>query len=235
MLSQCAAGAAGDGDGVRDGYKRAFDLCVVGIAGVLLAPLWLLLAVVIPLAIWLEDRGPVFYLQQRVGLAGQSFNMIKFRSMAPCREGDESLKMSPERLTKVGKLLRLLHLDELPQIVNVLRGDMSLVGPRAEWLPRYALIRAELPEFEQRLRVKPGIAGLAQARGNYWSSPREKLRYDNLYIESLSPWLDLKLIFLCIKVAIGRGFGSQALTGVNAPDRGSRGDFIERASGPTGQ
>ena len=231
--SQRAAGKA-DRAGVQDGYKRAFDLCVVGVAGILLAPFWLLLAIVIPLAIWLEDRGPVFYLQERVGLAGRPFDMIKFRSMAPCREGDKSLKMSPERLTKVGKLLRLLHLDELPQVVNILRGDMSLVGPRAEWLPRYTLICAELPEFEQRLRVQPGIAGLAQARGHYWSSPREKLRYDNLYIENLSPWLDLKLIFLCIKVAIGRGFSSRALTGVNAPDRRSGGDFIERASRPTG-
>ena len=221
MLAQ---GAAGDHDGcagVQDGYKRAFDLCVLGIAGVLLAPIWLLLVIVIPLAIWLEDRGAVFYLQERVGLHGRLFHMIKFRSMVPCREGDKDLKMSPERLTKVGKLLRLLHLDELPQVVNVLRGDMSLVGPRAEWQPRHELICAQLPEFEQRLRVKPGIAGLAQARGHYWSSPREKLRYDNLYIESLSPWLDLKLIVLCIKVAVGRTFTSRALTGVDAPDMGS--------------
>ena len=207
---------------VQDGYKRTFDLCVVVVVGVVFAPLWLFLAIVIPLAIWLEDRGPVFFKQPRIGLGGEVFYMIKFRSMVPeeppradkAGRAGKALEIALERLTSVGKLLRLFHLDELPQIFNVLRGEMSLVGPRAEWVPRHEAICVDLPEFRQRLRVKPGIAGLAQARGNYWSSPREKLRYDNLYIESLGPWLDIKLIFLCIYAAIKRAFTSRAQTGI---------------------
>lgn len=201
----------------RDGYKRVFDLCVLGVAGVLLAPLWLLIAIVIPAAIWLEDGGPIFFKQERVGLGGRVFNMLKFRSMAPSVDGDRTVETALEHLTKVGKLLRPLHLDELPQVINVVRGEMSLVGPRAEWLPQHVRICRQFPEFRQRLRVKPGIAGLAQARGHYWSSPREKLRYDNLYIASLGPWLDVKLIFLCIYAAIRRAFDAHRPGGVDDP------------------
>ena len=203
---------------IRDGYKRTFDLCVLGIVGIILAPLWLFLAIVIPMAIWLEDRGPIFFKQRRIGLRGEEFDMIKFRSMMPEPAADITLEIALDRLTTVGKLLRLFHLDELPQVLNVLRGEMSLVGPRAEWALRHDAISAELPEFDQRLRVKPGIAGLAQARGHYWSSPREKLRYDNLYIGSLGPWLDIKLIFLCIYAAIKRAFTSRAKTGISRMD-----------------
>ena len=201
----------------RDGYKRTFDLCVLGIIGILFAPLWLFLAIVIPVAIWIEDRGPVFFSQRRIGLAGQEFYMIKFRSMVPERAKDPMLRMELNRLTTVGKVLRLFHLDELPQVVNILRGEMSVVVPRAEWALRHEAISAQLPEFSQRLRVKPGIAGLAQARGHYWSSPREKLRYDNLYIDSLGPWLDVKLIFLCLYAVVKRAFTTRTQTGVGDP------------------
>ena len=216
---------------VRDGYKRTFDLCAVSLAGVVFAPLWLFLAVVIPLAIWLEDRGPVFFKQPRIGLGGEVFYMIKFRSMVPgepprANKAGMELEIALERLTLVGKLLRLFHLDELPQVFNILRGEMSLVGPRAEWVLRHEAICVGLPEFRQRLRVKPGIAGLAQARGNYWSSPREKLRYDNLYIESLGPWLDIKLIFLCIYAATKRAFTSRAQTGIG--QNGSKPPYAAR-------
>ena len=211
-----ASDANGHAD-IQDGYKRTFDLCVLGIVGILFAPLWLFLAVVIPIAIRLEDRGPVFFKQRRIGLGGQEFYMIKFRSMVPERTKESMLRMEVDRLTTVGKLLRLFHLDELPQVINILRGDMSLVGPRAEWALRHEAISAQLPEFSRRLRVKPGIAGLAQARGHYWSSPREKLRYDNLYIDSLGPWLDIKLIFLCIYAVIRRAFTTRAQTGVGDP------------------
>ena len=211
------AGDANSRTVVRDGYKRTFDLCILGIVGILFAPLWLLLAIVIPVAIWLDDRGPVFFKQRRIGLGGQEFCMLKFRSMVPQQAGDPTLRMTLDRLTTVGKLLRLFHLDEIPQVINILRGEMSLVGPRAEWTLRHEAISAQLPEFSQRLRVKPGIAGLAQARGHYWSSPREKLRYDNLYIDSLGPWLDIKLIFLCVYAVIKRAFTTRTQTGVGDP------------------
>ena len=231
---------------VRDGYKRTFDLCVVSLVGVVFAPLWLFLAVVIPLAIWLEDRGPVFFKQPRIGFGGKVFYMVKFRSMVPRTQAEADaagieLEIALDRLTSVGKLLRLFHLDELPQVFNILRGEMSLVGPRAEWVLRHEAICIELPEFGQRLRVKPGIAGLAQARGNYWSLPREKLRYDNLYIDSLSPWLDIKLIFLCIYAAIKRAFTSRALTGIgqngSKPSSAARGimGVMKPASDTRGQ
>ena len=189
---------------VHDGYKRTFDLCVLGIVAVLLAPLWLLLAIVIPVAIWLNDGRPIFFTQERVGLGDRDFRIIKFRSMQMPSSADRTPTTALAHVTAVGRLLRPLHLDELPQVVNILRGEMSLVGPRAEWRPRHDLICKQLPEFAQRLRVRPGIAGLAQARGHYWSSPREKLRYDNLYIDGLGPWLDIKLIFLCFYAVIRR-------------------------------
>ena len=202
-------------DGVRDGagaevarrarYKRPFDLLVIGLAAILLLPLWATLLLIIPLAIWLEDRGPVFYRQQRAGMHEQPFFILKYRTM---RQGAGNHLVTPGdvRLTVVGRLLRKFYLDELPQIVNVVGGDMSLVGPRPEWWLRHLEICKEVPGFKSRLRVRPGIAGLAQIRGTYWSSAKEKLRYDNLYIETFSPWLDLKLLGLAVVTAARRWF-----------------------------
>ena len=165
-----------------------------------------------PVAIWLNDGRPIFFTQERVGLGDRDFRIIKFRSMQMPSSADRTPTTALSHVTAVGRLLRPLHLDELPQVVNILRGEMSLVGPRAEWRPRHDLICKQLPEFAQRLRVRPGIAGLAQARGHYWSIPREKLRYDNLYIDSLGPWLDIKLIFLCFYAAIRRARSPTIIT-----------------------
>ena len=110
------------------------------------------------------------------------------------------------RLTKVGKTLRRLHLDEIPQVINIVRGEMSLVGPRPERPALAEQFNREVPGFSQRLRVRPGIAGLAQVRGSYWTDPSYKLKYDNLYIETMSPWLDIKLLFLAVWVAVKRVF-----------------------------
>ena len=195
-----------DADVVRRGrYKRPFDLLVIALAGILLFPLWATLLLLIPLAIWLEDRGPVFFVQQRAGLHGERFSILKYRTM---RQGAGHHLATPgdNRLTVVGVLLRKFYLDEMPQIVNVISGDMSLVGPRPEWWPRHLEICQDMPEFQRRLRVRPGIAGLAQVRGNYWSSAKEKLRYDNLYIETFGPWLDIKLLGLAVVTAARRWF-----------------------------
>lgn len=189
----------------RSRYKRPFDLLVIGVAAILLFPLWATLLLVIPLAIWLEDRGPVFFIQYRAGWRGSRFAILKYRTM---RQGAGDYPTTPgdNRLTVVGGLLRKFHLDELPQIVHVLNGDMSLVGPRPEWWSRHLEICREMPSFSSRLRVRPGIAGLAQVRGDYWSSAKEKLRYDNLYIETFSPWLDLKLLGLALVTAARHWF-----------------------------
>ena len=119
--------------GVRDGYKRAFDLAVIIIACILLFPLWLIIWTLVPLAIWLEDRGPVFYAQERVGRGGERFKVLKFRTMIQDAESLTGQVLAAEddpRLTRVGKILRKLHLDEMPQVINIVRGEMSLVGPR---------------------------------------------------------------------------------------------------------
>ena len=195
--------------GVRDGYKRAFDLTVIIIAYILLLPLWLIVWIFVPLAIWLEDRGPVFYAQERVGRRGKHFQVLKFRTMIRDAESLTGQVLAAEddpRLTRVGKILRKLHLDETPQVINIVKGEMSLVGPRPERPALTEQFSREVPGFPERLRVRPGIAGLAQVRGSYWTDPGYKLKYDNLYIETMSPWLDCKLLVLAVWVAIKRVF-----------------------------
>ena len=185
-----------DGVAPDDGYKRAFDLAGLCVAGVLLAPLWVVLAVVVPLAVRAQDGGPVLYRQRRLGRDGAVFEMLKFRTMAVGAErssGPVWAVPGDGRATPVGRWLRRLRLDELPQAWNVLRGEMSLVGPRPERPALAARCEREAPGFARRLALRPGIAGLAQARGGSTVGLRHKLRYDLLYLRALGPWLDLKL------------------------------------------
>ena len=184
----------------RGSYKRPFDLCLVAAALVLLAPLWLAICLVVPLAIRLESPGPVLYRQTRLGRGGREFSVIKFRTMidgAERRTGPVWAEWRDARVTRVGRLLRRWRLDEAPQLVNVIRGEMSLVGPRPERPALAARFERTAPGFPDRLRVRPGIAGMAQARGPYNLDPRRKLRYDLAYIEAMNPWLDLRLCALC--------------------------------------
>ncbi len=190
---------------IRDGYKRPFDLAVI-VASLLIAlPVWMMLWTLIPLSIWLADRGPIFYTQTRMGKNGLHFQILKFRTMIVDAEDTTgpiwSLK-SDERITKVGRMLRRLRLDELPQVINVVRGEMSLVGPRPERPELVEEFYRDLPNFRQRLKVRPGIAGLAQVRGTYATLPKNKLRYDSLYMESFGFWLDLKLLVMSARIAI---------------------------------
>lgn len=192
---------------IGDRYKRPLDLLLIGVAFVLLFPLWILLGVLIPLAIRLEDNGRIFYVQHRLGRAGHPFRIIKFRTMvegAETETGPVRARPQDARTTKVGRVLRRFHLDELPQVVNILKGEMSLVGPRPERPELAAQLEHEIPGFSQRLRVRPGIIGLAQVLGPYHLHPRRKLRYDNLYIRTMSPWMDLKLCMLCLRNVIHR-------------------------------
>ncbi len=181
----------------RGEYKRLFDLSVLAASHILLLPVWAALWVAIPLAIWLGDRGPVFYTQERLGQHGKRFRTIKFRTMIPDAEaqtGPVWATGNDPRVTRVGRVLRRLRLDEMPQVINIVKGDMSLVGPRPERPLLAEQFSLEVPGFAQRLRVRPGVAGLAQVRGGYALKPRCKLRYDNLYIENMCAWFDVKLL-----------------------------------------
>ena len=190
---------------VRNGYKRCFDLSVLLLAHLLLFPVWAALWIAIPLAIRLSDRGPVFYIQERAGLNGRTFRAIKFRTMIPDAESETGpvwASANDPRTTRVGQFLRRLHLDELPQVINVLKGDMSLVGPRPERPDLAEQFTKENPGFARRLRVRPGIAGLAQVRGTYFLKPHCKLRYDNLYIENMCALMDFKLLLLSVWISL---------------------------------
>ena len=182
-------------------YKRPFDLAALCVAGVLLAPLWLVLAVAVPLAVKLGDGGPVLYRQRRLGLGGRVFELVKFRTMPVDSEdatGPVWAAHPDRRATPVGRFLRHLRLDELPQALNVLRGEMSLVGPRPERPEIAPRCERAAAGFARRLAVRPGIAGLAQARRGAAATPRQKLRYDLLYIDAMGPWLDVRLCAACL-------------------------------------
>ncbi len=199
-----AAPLAGEAAPRWDGYKRPMDLAILGASFVFAFPVWVLLWGVISLAIRLTDRGPVFYAQERMGKGGRVFRMFKFRTMVVNAEGSTGpvwASSGDGRVTWVGRVLRRTHLDELPQVFNVLRGDMSLVGPRPERPELTDKFCQEIPHFRQRLRVRPGIAGLAQVRGRYDTHPRNKLRYDIVYIENFCAWMDVKLFVQSVWVA----------------------------------
>ncbi len=160
----------------------------------------------IGLAIYIDSPGPIFYLQTRLGKDGKPFKVIKFRTMIPDAEKYTGAVLATEddpRITKVGKFLRKTRLDELPQFFNVLKGDMSTVGPRPERPEMYEKIEQELPLFKMRLMVKPGITGLAQVYGKYDTPPEEKLTYDLIYILSRPKIsLDIRIILMTIKTML---------------------------------
>jgi lipopolysaccharide/colanic/teichoic acid biosynthesis glycosyltransferase len=175
--------------------KRLFDIFLSSIGLLLSSPLWLLFS----LAIWLEDRGSIFYTQERVGKNGRIFNALKFRSMFPDAEKHTGAVWATEndpRVTKVGRALRATAMDELPQLLNILKGDMSFVGPRAERPELVEQFAKKIKNYHDRFLVSPGLTGLAHVYGSYDTPPQQKFRYDLLYIKNQSFLLDLKLIFL---------------------------------------
>ncbi len=192
-------------DSAFERYKRIFDLLILLTAHVLLLPVFLAFWIVIPLAIWLEDRGPVFYLQRRTGKGGRVFRLVKFRSMiadAEASTGPVWAFEHDDRITRVGRFLRATALDELPQLINVLKGDLSMVGPRPERPELVEKFAEKIPHFLQRLQVKPGLTGVAQVYGRYSSLPRHKLYYDMLYIRKMSLLLDIKLLLVSVLVTV---------------------------------
>ena len=184
----------------RDGYKRWFDRTVLILAQILLLPLWLLLWTIIPIMIRLGDRGPVFYKQDRVGRDGRIFTVFKFRTMVPDADGmGASWTMDQDpRVTRVGKLLRRTALDELPELLNIWKGDMSLVGPRALDVKEQKSLEKLIDGFEDRLQVRPGLTGLAQIYDPK-DDAHDKFHYDLEYLERMSPWLDVKLLILSVR------------------------------------
>jgi len=175
--------------------KRIFDL-LLSIVGLLLsAPVWLLCL----FAIWFEDPGPLFFVKNSVGKGGRNFHQYKLRTMVRGAEVTTGPVMATEedmRALRFGRILRKTALDELPQLLNILRGDMSFVGPRPQRTVLVYEYLQTMPEFAERHRVLPGLAGLAQVAGHYYISPRQKLRYDRIYARHASLGFDLKLIYL---------------------------------------
>ena len=182
--------------------KRTFDVFLSAAGLLLSAPLWIVIAI----AIRVEDGGPVFFAQDRTGKFGRTFRALKFRSMHPdaeARSGAIQATAGDPRVTRVGRLLRATAMDELPQLWNILRGDMSFVGPRAlrpgeiEAEGSGRLVRLEdVPGFEHRIRVRPGLTGLAQVYAPRDVPRRQKFRYDKVYVRRRSWMLDVRLILL---------------------------------------
>jgi lipopolysaccharide/colanic/teichoic acid biosynthesis glycosyltransferase len=174
------------GYGISAVVKRSIDVVGSMVLMIISAPLSIIAAI----AIRLDDGGPVLIRQMRVGLGGEPYGMWKFRSMAN------------ERITRVGALLRPYHLDELPQLLNVFTGDMSLVGPRPERPELVAEILRDVPDFDLRCLVRPGIAGLAQVSAEYETRPEVKLRYDLMYMCDWSVWLDFRLLLRAVSTSL---------------------------------
>lgn len=178
--------------------KRVMDLLIAAAALIITAPIMLLIA----LCIKLGDGGPVFFRQERLTRNGKLFKICKFRSMrVDAESGGQRLATADDaRITPVGRVIRKLRLDELPQLFNVLSGSMSIVGPRPECPSIAADYEKKLPAFSYRLKVKAGITGYAQVFGNYDTTPEDKLLMDIMYIEQFSARRDLNLMLLTLRV-----------------------------------
>lgn len=192
--------------------KRTLDVCASGAALLLLSPALLAVAVWIRLTM----GSPIFFCQQRPGLGGATFALIKFRSMRDARPGEEGPDFDGQRITPLGRFLRSTSLDELPTLWNVLRGDMSLVGPRpllVRYLTRYNAIQA------RRHEVRPGITGWAQINGRNVTTWEERLAHDVYYVENRSFILDLKILLLTIKPVLFR-------SGIQHDNHGTMPEFM---------
>ena len=180
--------------------KRVFDILVSSVALVLLSPLFLITAI----AVKAYDGGPVFYHQKRLTKGGKVFDLIKFRSMRVDAESDGVARLSTgsadERITPVGRVIRQVRLDELPQLLCILKGDMTICGPRPERPEIAARYEETLPEFRLRLQAKAGLTGYAQVFGKYNTTPYDKLQLDLMYLANPSILEDLRIIFATIKI-----------------------------------
>lgn len=200
--------------------KTFLDLVLTGIALILLSPV----LAVIALLVRIKLGSPVLFRQQRPGLHGKPFTLLKFRTMTDARDADGNLLPDEQRLTSFGQFLRRTSLDELPELFNVLKGDMSLVGPRPllmQYLERYT------PEQMRRHEVKPGITGWAQVNGRNALSWEEKFALDVWYVDHLSLWLDLKIIVLTVWKVLRR-------EGISQDGFATMPEFMGRQTGELG-
>lgn len=189
-------------------FKRCFDLIVSGLGLIILSPLFLIISILVKI----DSEGPIFFGQKRIGERGMIFKIWKFRTMrnnAELETGPVWAQAQDPRVTKIGLFLRKTHLDELPQLINVFRGEMSLIGPRPERPEFNEAISKNVSDFYRRLEVKPGITGLAQVRYRYSASVKDaarKLKYDLLYIKRMCFILDLRIIIWTLgRVLTGEG------------------------------
>jgi sugar transferase (PEP-CTERM system associated) len=212
MLERLSASWLVLSEGFRKDYllmftKRFLDVVISALVLVILSPLLLLIA----LAIVLESGTPVLFRQERVGLHGRTFSILKFRSMKNDAEEGGAVWATHDdaRVTRVGKILRRYRLDEIPQMVNILRGDMSVVGPRPERPEFVGMLGEQIPFYHERHTVRPGLTGWAQIKYQYGSSVEDaktKLEYELFYIKHLSLFLDLLIVFQTVQVVFaGKG------------------------------
>jgi exopolysaccharide biosynthesis polyprenyl glycosylphosphotransferase len=198
-----------------DLLHNPFGLRIKRLLDVLIALVLLVVALpalaVVALLIKLESRGPVIFRQARTGLGGAEFEVLKFRSMTQDaeRDGPQWARDADPRVTRVGRVIRLLHIDELPQLINVLKGEMSFIGPRPERPVFNAMLEQEIPLYSLRHLVRPGITGWAQVMYPYGASvedAREKLQYDLYYIKNYSVLLDIGIVFKTLRIVLlGKG------------------------------
>ena len=209
--------------------KRAFDIVASSIALLILWPIMLITAVLIKN----YDHGPAFYKQKRLTKDGKTFEVLKFRSMKVSAESDGVARLASEnddRITPIGKVIRAIRFDELPQLINILKGDMSIVGPRPERPEIAEQYLKELPAFNLRLQVKAGLTGYAQVHGRYNTEPADKLKMDLMYINNMGVMEDLRIIMATVQILFvkestqgvrnrgGRTFG---IEGVNVTEKSS--------------
>src|SRR5690625_1660928 len=172
--------------------KRPFDFLAALFGLIILSPIF----IIVTIALFFANQGKPFFFQERPGKDERIFKIIKFKSMNDKKDKDGNLLPDAERLTKVGSFVRKTSLDEIPQLINVLKGDMSLIGPRP-LLPKYLPLYNE--EQKRRHEVLPGITGWAQVNGRNAISWKQKFEYDVWYVDHISLWLDIKILFLTIK------------------------------------
>ena len=189
-----------NGNILFDVYQRVLDI-VLSVIGILIG---IPLMIVFGILIKVEDNGPITYKQERLGKGGKKFYIYKLRSMRTDAEkfGAQWAEKDDPRITKVGKFIRKTRIDEIPQLFNILKGDMSIIGPRPERPSFTEEFNQEIPGFINRLAVKPGLTGWAQVNGGYEITPEEKLKEDIFYIKNRSILLDLKILFKTVKVVL---------------------------------
>jgi exopolysaccharide biosynthesis polyprenyl glycosylphosphotransferase len=192
--------------GAAETLARIVSMAVVFIGLILIAPLLTALAI----AIRLDSRGPILFVQSRAGRHGRPFGLLKFRTMHPCTEArSEWVADNLDRITPLGRWLRRFRLDELPQLVNVLRGEMNLIGPRPHPTANHTAFANQIAYYGLRKSLRPGVTGWAQVRYGYANNleeETEKMRYDLYYIKNRSPWLDVRILFETVGIMIfGQG------------------------------